>query len=306
MILPNRLYKGDTVGIIAPASPPNREQLERGIAILRQQGLHIKLGKHISSVYGYLAGTDAERLEDLHMMFQDTSVKAIICACGGYGTARLVDGIDIQLIRQNPKIFWGYSDITYLHTAIRQRANLVTFHGPMVASDIGKENFDALSEQMFCQLFTPTNIVYNEAISPLQTMSEGEATGALVGGNLTLLTSTLGTEYEIETKAKLLLIEDVGEDPYRVDAMLNQLRLAGKLHDAAGIVIGSFTKVEPPTNKPSFDLDQVLTDYMEPLHIPVMKGFNIGHCMPNIGVPLGVTANLSSKTKTLTIHPAVK
>ncbi|MGY0691242.1 S66 peptidase family protein [Virgibacillus sp. FSP13] len=306
MILPERLHKGDTIGIIAPASPVNFNELKQGISFFKSMGLYVKLGKHIDRVHGYLAGTDQERLADFHDMFADPHVKAIICARGGYGTGRIAAAINYDLIKQNPKIFWGYSDITYLHTAIRQKTGLVTFHGPMVASDIAKDNFDVVSARLFEQLFQPMKLCYTEEMSPLHTLVPGEATGELVGGNLSLLVSMMGTVNEIDTKGKLLFIEDIGEEPYRVDGMLNQLKLAGKLHDAAGIIIGDFSWANPRKGKPSLSLNQVFQDYVADLSCPVMSGFKIGHCMPHFSIPLGVNASLSTPHKTLIVDAGVR
>ncbi|HJV31751.1 MAG TPA: LD-carboxypeptidase, partial [Bacillales bacterium] len=138
-IKPQRLNMGDTVGVIAPASPPDQEKLTQGIQFLEEFGLKVKLGKNLKKKFGYLAGTDRERLEDFHEMFADKDVKAVFCARGGYGTSRFASMIDYELIKKNPKIFWGYSDITFLHTAIYQETGLITFHGPMIASDLGEE-----------------------------------------------------------------------------------------------------------------------------------------------------------------------
>ncbi|MDC3424487.1 LD-carboxypeptidase [Aquibacillus sp. 3ASR75-11] len=306
MLLPKRLHIGDTIGIIAPASPPNLENLEKGIIFLKSLGLHVKLGKHVTSTYGYLAGTDQKRLDDVHDMFRDNSISGIICASGGYGTARLASQIDYDVIMKNPKIFWGYSDITFLHTAIRQQTDLVTFHGPMVSSDIGTKDFATLSKKMFKQTFEPTHLAYTEAISPLQVLSDGEAIGPLVGGNLSLLISTLGTKFEINTSGKLLVIEDIGEEPYRIDSYLNQLKMTRKFDDAAGIVVGDFNNAIPKEGKSSLTLEEVLQDYFADLNIPVMSGFKIGHCSPHFSVPLGAMAKLSSVDKTLQIQPGVQ
>ncbi|MBP1971690.1 muramoyltetrapeptide carboxypeptidase [Virgibacillus natechei] len=305
MIYPSRLQKGDTIGVIAPAGTPNPEKVQKAIPFFKKMGLHVKLGKHIDKIYGYLAGSDKERLADIHDMIANPEIKAIIFARGGYGTARLAANIDYHLIRSNPKIIWGYSDITYLHTAIRQATGLVTFHGPMLASDIAKENFDYLSASMFNQLFEPTALHYSEAISSLDVLASGYAEGELVGGNLSLLASSIGTPYEIDTLGKLLLLEDIGEEPYRVDGMLNQLKLAGKLADAAGIVIGDFSEAEPTVDV-SLTLEQVFVHYFQDLGCPVMKGFKIGHCLPHFTVPLGVKAQLSTIGKSLVIEPGVR
>ncbi|KHE67956.1 LD-carboxypeptidase [Halobacillus sp. BBL2006] len=305
MILPKRLQAGDTIGVIAPASPPNLENLDQAILFLENLGLQAKVAPNVSKTYGYLAGTDEERLSDFHQMFADPSISGIICAGGGYGTGRIVSSIDFDLINNNPKIFWGYSDITYLHTAIRQKAGLVTFHGPMLCSDVGKETFDEESKKMFRQLFQPETLDYTEEFSPLQTISSGKAEGEIVGGNLSLLVNTLGSAYELDTKGKLLLIEDIGEEPYRIDSFLSQLKLAGKLDEAAGVIVGDFSGSEPKKRDQSLTLEQVLDYYFSGLNKPVLSGFKIGHCLPHFAVPLGTKATLSSETKTLTIEPGV-
>lgn len=305
MIRPTRLVKGDTIGIVAPASPVAKEKVERSFAFLEQLGLRWKTGRSVYEEHGYLAGTDEERLADLHAMFRDPEVKGVICAGGGYGSARYADQLDMELIRQHPKVFWGFSDITYLHTAIRQGAGLVTFHGPMLASCIAQPAFHELSGKMFGQLFDQVEVHYSEAISPLETVCSGTAEGVVVGGNLTQLANSIGSEFEIDTAQKLLLIEDVGEEPYKVDRLLNQMRLAGKLREASGIIIGDFAK-SAPSDASSLTMDQVFDHYFKDAGKPVMKGYRIGHCEPNIAVPLGVKGRLDTDSKTLSILPGVE
>lgn len=301
---PKRLQRGDVVGVIAPASPPRIHELQRGVKFLQQLGLQVVLGKHIFKSHGYLAGTDDERLADFHDMIADSKVKAIFSARGGYGTARFAERIDYELIKQHPKIIWGYSDMTYLHLAIQQRSNIITFHGPMIASDLGQHHVNTITKQSVNQLFAPMSIWYSEAISRLQVIVNGKASGQLIGGNLTLITSTLGTPFEIDTIGKILLIEEIGEHPYQVDRMLNQLRLAGKLDEVAGIVVGDFSSIT--TSKLSLSLQDVLDHYFKTLLCPVMTGFKIGHEALNIGVPLGAQAMLDTKTKTMIVQPGVK
>nr|WP_254593438.1 MULTISPECIES: LD-carboxypeptidase [Terribacillus] len=298
--------KGDTIGIVSPAGPIKREELERGIKIVESLGLRVKLGKHVFDKYGYLAGKDTDRAADLNDMFKDNEVKGIICSRGGYGSGRIVELLDYEVIKQKPKVLLGYSDITYLHTAIRQRTGLITFHGPMVASDMGESDFAKLSYDLLQQFFIPQDVIYTTAISPLEAIVHGKATGALVGGNLSLLTSTLGTPDEIDTKGKLLLLEDVAEPPYKIDSMLNQLKHAGKLEQAEGILIGDFTDCDAKDPETSLSFDQVLVDYLTDLEKPVLKGFRIGHCNPNITVPLGTEATMDTKTKTLHVSAGVR
>lgn len=302
---PERLKVGDTIGVIAPAGPPNQANLKRAIPVFQKMGLHVKLGANINKVHGYLAGTDEERLADFHRMVRDQAIKAIIFARGGYGTPRIAPDIDYELVQNNPKIIWGYSDITYLHTAIHQATGLVIFHGPMLASDVGKESFHPLSLNQFNQLFEPTTLIYSEIASPLKVISYGDATAPIVGGNLSLLASGIGTPYEIDTENKLLLIEDIGEVPYKVDGMLNQLKLAGKIKGAAGILIGNFANLDPEADKSSL-LENVFHHYFSDLAIPVMSGFKIGHCQPHFAIPLGTLAHLSTYDKLVKIEPGVE
>ncbi len=307
MIKPFKLKKGDTVGVIAPAGPPKQETLQRGLAILEGKGLNIKMGNYVFHGKGYLSGTDEERLHDLHAMFRDKEVKAIICACGGYGSARITQYMDFELIKNNPKIFWGYSDITFLHTAIRQRTGLVTFHGPMIASDMGKPEWDALSEKYLDQLFKTDDIIYTEEIAPIQTPIEGKARGELVGGNLCLLTTTLGTSFEIETDGKILFIEDTNEEPNKVDRMLKHLYLAGKFDNLAGLAVGDFNNCEPKDHdKPSFSLDEVLSHYIKKAGVPTLQGLKMGHCTPHISVPLGTEAEMDTGKKRLTVKSGLQ
>lgn len=301
IIKPASLQPGDKVGIIAPASAGDPQRLTQAIAFLEGLGLQVSLGRSLMKKHGYLAGTDQERLDDLHHMFADEEIKAVFCARGGYGTGRIASRIDYQLIRDNPKIFWGYSDITFLLNAIFQKTGLVTFHGPMLTSDVAKDDVHPLTLETFQQLFVPQTLRFDETISPLQTMVEGEASGPIVGGNLSLLVSMLGTEFEIDTKDKLLFIEDIDEEPYRVDRMLNQLKMAGKLEQAAGILVCDFHNCQPKKEKDSLTLEQVLNDYIVPAGKTALKGFAIGHCSPNLAVPFGVTGRISTHEKSFTV-----
>src|SRR5690625_970123 len=181
-IRPTRLQKGDIIGIVSPSSPPGREELEKSLQFLEELGLNWKFGKHAKHINGYMAGTDEERLEDIEAMFQDPEVKGIICSSGGYGAGRIVDKLDLQMVKEHPKVFWGFSDITFLHTAMGMYANLVTFHGPMLGPNIGKDTFEDLSKKMFQQLFEPLELHYTEEISPLQTINYVLGRRELIGG----------------------------------------------------------------------------------------------------------------------------
>lgn len=302
IIKPRRLQVGDTVGVVAPASWPDRTKALRAVELLKRWGLNVQYGQSLSRRHGYLAGTDPERADELHQMFVDEQVKAIFCVCGGYGSPRIAERLDYSLIRANPKIFWGYSDITFLHVSIVQHAGLLTVHGPMLSSDLGQESAHPQTKQTFQQLFNPTPFAYTEEISPLKCLVPGKAEGALIGGNLSLLVSTLGTPYEVDTRGKLLFIEEVDEEPYRVDRMLNQLRMAGKFADAAGILICNFQNCVPGKRKESLTLEEVIEDHVVTAGKPTVSGFMIGHCSPNFALPVGIEASLDADQKTLLLQ----
>lgn len=304
-VKPERLKRGDKVGIIAPASPPDLEKLKRAVPFFEEVlGLELVVGKNIENQYGYLAGRDEERASDVMSMFLDPDIKAVFCACGGYGTARIADLLDYEAIKNHPKIFWGYSDITYLHTAIRQRAGLVSFHGPMLASDIGNKEVHSITKQSFNQLFSPEGLCYTEEISRLDVLVEGSGEGELVGGNLCLITSSLGTENEIDTDGKILFIEDIHEEPRNVDRYLNQLWNAGKLQGIKGLVIGDFSDGEPERQK-TLTLEEVLHHYADLIGKPAMSGFMIGHCDPHFAIPLGTACTIDTAAKVLKVESGV-
>ncbi|MFJ8263513.1 LD-carboxypeptidase [Rummeliibacillus sp. NPDC094406] len=303
---PKKLQPGDTIGIIAPSSPPNLKSLEHSLDFLQKLGLNYKFGESLFQVNGYLAGSDDERLNDLHQMFADPSIAGIICACGGYGAARYTDRINFDLIAHNPKVFWGYSDITFLHTAIGRYSDFITFHGPMLGSDVGKDSFKEKSAKMFEQLFEPTVLQYDESFASIEMFRPGQCQGELTGGNLSLLSNGIGTKYEVDTKGKILIIEDIDEEPYRVDCMLNQLRQAGKFDNVAGVIIADFSHAEPAKRKVSLTLDEVFEHYFGKLSVPIVKDVKIGHCQPHFAVPLGANAFLDADEKTITIQPGVQ
>jgi muramoyltetrapeptide carboxypeptidase len=243
-------------------------------------------------------------------MFARPEVEAIFCARGGYGTPRLLSLLDYDLIRENPKILLGYSDVTALHLAIQRQTGLVTFHGPMVESDpqVGFVDYNWLGVLRAIAAPSPLGLVENPPAGPaLRVIRGGRAQGPLVGGNLSLICATMGTPYEIDTRGKILFLEDVGEAPYRMDRMLNQLLLAGKLQAASGIVIGESVGCEQaPGDRPSLTLYEVLADLLSSLGKPVLYGLAIGHGFYKATLPLGVEAVLDATAGHLeVIEPAV-
>jgi muramoyltetrapeptide carboxypeptidase len=299
---PTALKKGDTVGVIALSSPLKMDELPLKLSFIESLGLNYKLSSTVAHYEGYLAGTDEERAKAFHEFIIDPEIKAIFCVRGGYGLGRVADKISYPLVEENPKIIWGFSDVTYLHTAVQKYSNLVTFHGPMLTR--GDEPLDELSAKMFQQLFQPMEIQYTEAISPLQTIVEGQVRAELIGGNVNRLVSTIGTKYEVDFTNKIVLLEDVGESLERLDGLFNQLRLSRKLEHAAGFMLGSFNKLEE--NETQQDVYDLFKEFIMPYNKPTLAGFKMGHCEPNIGVPFGVEAILDADNKIVRILPGVE
>lgn len=300
---PPRLKPGNTIGIIAPASPlPKPEYLTRGAQFWRDLGYQVRTGVNIDQVNGYLAGSDAERLAGLHQMFRDPEIKALICLRGGYGSLRLLADIDYDLIRDHPKILLGYSDITALHLAIQQKTGMVTFHGPMLYPELGGESLAPYTQTSLLHALTATSPVGKIPPAPGLpepiTITPGQVQGIVTGGNLSLVVATLGTTYEIDTRAKILFLEEVNEAPYRLDRMLTQLRLAGKLTAAGGIIFGHCTGCEGSNNKP--ELLEVIINNLAPLGIPCCYGLPAGHLAVQATLPLGINAYLDAGSGSLT------
>lgn len=302
MIKPKKLKLGDTIGIVAPGSPTTEEKVEKAYEKLKEMGFKVKLGKSCYSKYGYLAGRDELRAEDLNSMFRDTEVDGIICLRGGYGTIRILELLDYNLIRANPKVFVGYSDITAIHIAINQISNLVTFHGPMAASDlagdISKFSLESLFNSILHEDFDGN---LKNPTEELITINGGVAEGQIIGGNLSLIASTIGTPYEIDTKGKILFIEEIGEEPYRIDRMLNQLKLSNKLQEAEGIILGNFSNCMPEDPDMSLTLEEVIDDLIRPLNKPTLYNLQAGHCDPNITIPFGVRVRLNADRKEIVV-----
>jgi len=295
-----RLEMGDTIGLVAPASPSDRSKVEKAEKYLTDMGYKVKTGESVYSSRGYLAGSDEIRARDINNMFADNDVKAVFCLRGGYGSQRILDMVDYELIRKNPKIFMGYSDITALLNAIYQNCGLITFHGPMggdFAGGLGKATKRAMKKAL--ESIEPIGEVPNPETP--EVVSEGKTGGILVGGNLSIVAASLGTPYEIDTRGKILLLEDVFEEPYSIDRMLTQLRLAGKLEAAAGIVLGDWGNPEPEDKDSSLTLDEVFSDILKDIGKPVLKGYKIGHCKPNLTVPIGTMACLDTCARSLCI-----
>lgn len=296
MVLQNKIFKGCTIGIVAPSSPFNIYDLNIIEENLNKLGYKIKFGKSCFSSYkGYLSGEDKLRAKDIEDMFLDKEVDGILCLRGGYGTPRILDKINYDVIKNNPKFFIGYSDITALHIAFNQRCNLITFHGVMAGTCPEWDEFTYKSLINSIN-YTDTLDIKNPKDEKIYTLIEGSCEGILTGGNLSLIVSTLGTDYEIDTKEKILFIEEIDESIYKLDRMLTQLDLAGKLKDCNGIIFGDFCNCKKE-NKDDFELIDLLKDKIQKYNKPCIFNLKSGHCNPMITLPLGAKCILDSSKK---------
>lgn len=304
----SRLSPGATVALIAPCSPPSDEKLAKAIANLNGLGFTIREGKNLRARLGYLAGNDDARLDDLHWAFKDPAIDAVWCVRGGYGASRLLPRLDYKLIHRNPKPFIGYSDVTALHLAIHAQTGLVTFHGPVAASDF-PENTLAHFQAILMHgeaghlIAAPTQDFEGDEYRPF-TISPGKASGLLSGGNLALLSALAGTQFAPVFRDKIVFMEDVGEQPYRIDRMLTQLLQSSDLAKAAGIALGVFNDCQPKPDSPSLSLPDTLRDRLGNLGIPVVYGIPFGHVNYQATLPYGVQAELDASAQTLLITEA--
>lgn len=297
MIFPDKLKKGDTVGIIAPSSPVTKDEADACKKLVEDMGYKVKMGKcTYRSINGYSAGTGKEKAEDINEMFMDKEVNAVWCIRGGDTSSHTIDKLDFEMIKRNPKIFVGYSDVTSLHINFNQKCDFITFHGPMVKSNM-LNDFDSFTKKSFENALNMDSelILYNPEGESFQVMVEGSAEGTIVGGNLALITSMIGTPYEIETKGKILFIEDVGETVARLDRMMYQLKYSQKLQEAEGIIFGDFTDCTN-TRDESYTVVDMLKDVLADYNKPVMYNIKSGHCYPMSTIPLGAKCIMDTRS----------
>lgn len=296
-IRPARLRRGETIGIVAPSSPQrDDERLRRGIRYFESLGYRVRLGEHLWKRYGYLAGTDEERLEDLNAMIRDPRVRMIIAGRGGYGMTRIIERVDYAALRRSPKIIVGFSDVTALNFAALTRSRLVTFSGAMPGVDFGGESIEAFAEESFWAAVTSARSVGSlrspdgESITGL---AKGRAEGRLIAGNLTLAAALCGTRYLPTTAGSIVLLEEIGEEAYRVDRLLSQLWNAGALRKIAGLALGAFTDSGP--RRVSVDplpIDEVFDEYIRRAGVPSVGGVSYGHVPKKLTLAIGVHAAL--------------
>ncbi|MFC6996747.1 S66 peptidase family protein [Rufibacter roseus] len=305
-ILPPRLKPGDTVGLICPAGAAfSKETVQITKESMEALGLKVKLGKHVFDRMGSLAGTDQARAADVNAMFADKSVQGILAIHGGWGCARLLPLLDYKTIQKNPKPLIGYSDITALLNAIYAKTGLVTFHGPVGSATWNKFSVDSFKQVLFdaaaATFENPKEIGDNLTITKdrITTITPGTARGTLVGGNLTVLTAIIGSDYLPTWKDSILFLEDTNEKVYRVDRMLTQLKLAGVLDQVKGVVFGKCTDCGPGGGYGSLTLEEVLEQHLQPLKVPVYSGAMIGHISHKFTTPVGVEAEIDATAGTI-------
>jgi len=301
------LRKGDTVGLITPGSYIPDRDLAKAIKNMESLGLKVKPGKNLRALRGFTAGTDSERLEDLHGMFADPEVDAVWCARGGYGCTRLLPDIDFDLIRNNPKILIGYSDITALTTAIFQQTGLICFHGPVAASTFTEYTRAQLKRVLFSTadiLFITPSAKNKEKTDDLYqpfSIRNGQATGRLLGGNLSLLAAMAGTPYALQPSGKIIFMEDIEEKPYRIDRMLTQLRQSSALDEAAGFALGIFAGCVAEPDDRSLNLAETVLGQLRPSGKPAVYGLSVGHISHQCTLPVGVRATLDVAERSITL-----
>jgi len=302
---PKRLRRGDTIGIVAPAWSFNRANFMKGVGTLKRMGFKVKYDRSIFSRYWSMAGYDKERAEQINLMFADRKVRAIFCAKAGYGSTRTIPYLDQKIIRKNPKIFVGYSDITILLEYLQRIANMIVYHGPVVSGEIHK-NMSTISLEYLIRCLMRPEPMGRVCLPGMRTLRPGKASGKLVGGNLSMLVSGIGTPYNIDTDYKILFLEDVGEDLEKIDNMLLHLKMAGKFKRVRGVVFGRMLDCYDSSGK-KYKIAHMIEDILEDVEVPMISGFPSGHARgrgANIIMPLGAQVTLDADRSALTFDEA--
>lgn len=296
MILPKRLKKKDTIGVIAPSGHLREVNIEDVKKSLIDMGYNVKMYESCYSIdRGYLSGKDELRAKDLQDAFENRNIDAVFCIRGGYGAARLLDLIDLDVIKNNPKIFLGLSDITALHIAFNQKCDLVTYHGPVGRRFVNMDEYT--KESVFKNITTDSEIIFeNPKCEKIFTLYDGKCKGEIVGGNLSLINTSLGTEYEIDTKNKILFIEETSEYVYNVDKMINHLHMAGKFEDCKGIIFGDFCNCRKVRDG-DWAVEDIIDEIAKAYKKPTIYNLQSGHCIPVGTIPLGAMCYLDANNK---------
>ncbi len=288
-VIPAGLKPGDTIGLTAPAGIVfDDDEFDRMEEILEEFGLNVKFGKHVKKRHGYFSGTDEERAEDLNNMFSDDSVDGIMAVRGGWGCARILPLLDFDIIRKNPKVYCGFSDNTTLHHSFLAFSGLVSYHGPN-----GNSDWSDLTKEYFNKVIMRGEMAEFISKSEVKTINPGKAEGILIGGNLTILTTGMGTMYQASAENVILFVEDIGERTYKIDRMLTHLSRAGVLDRISGFVFGKCTDCSAG-NDPTFSLKEVLEQHLKPLGIPAIMNADIGHDKHNFTLPQGLKVSLDT------------
>ncbi len=290
------LRPGDCIGVLAPSSWMERAEWEAGVRLLKEKGYRVKLARSCREAYGFFAGSDSHRAADVNRFFLDDEVDAILCLRGGYGAVRILDKLDYKEIARHPKLFIGYSDITALHTALGEKSGISTVHGAMLFG-LGKESLPDYTREEFFRGITSDKPLGEISMPPgqkLETVTPGEAEGIVMGGNLTVLASMVGTPYELKGDGVLLFLEDVDETSYRLDRCLQQLWQSGLLHRVSGILYGDFLGGDDDLDEGDFTTDEVITYYAKLAGVPAIKGVPAGHAKLNAFLPFGVRARMKA------------
>lgn len=294
------LFPGARVALTAPASAVPDQWLQPALDFVRALDLEpvVYPSCYFANRHGYLAASDIQRASELNEVFADSAIDGVWCIRGGYGAHRLLPLLDLDVVRTHPKRFFGYSDITALHTVFNQACGLVTYHTVMPSTESGADGFTLaqLKRALFHSLAGPL-----DSPQPMTTLVPGRASGILCGGNLSLLAASLGTPWEIDTRGKLLFLEDIGEKTYRIDAMLTQLRNAGKFSDCAGVILGAWTDCPPEYPEKTLELPEIFADLIVPAGRPAVMGLACGHTLPTLSLPLGARAELDADRLTLNV-----
>ncbi|NJN78819.1 MAG: LD-carboxypeptidase [Saprospiraceae bacterium] len=308
LIKPKRLKPGDTIGLVTPAGPITEEQLKKTITNIEGLGFNVEFNeRRVLARNGYLAGSDLARADEVNLMFANPDIDGIWCIRGGYGVARMLDMLNYKVIRQNPKVLIGYSDITALHQAIYKKTGLVCFHGPVGASTFTDyttkhvKNIITNPQENYTIEYAGENADKEDDVYRSYVIKEGIAEGTLIGGNLTLAASLVGTPYDVSYDDKLVFLEDIGEKPYRIDRMLTQMLLAGKFNKVKGVILGVFYNCEAKEGDNSLSLDDMLIDRFNCLNVPIIYGMSFGHIDNQFTLPLGIYARLNTADKTITL-----
>lgn len=313
-IKPAALKEGSTIGIVAPASGVSGREISGAVSTLERLGYAVKTGKYLTRGFGYLAESDEKRAAEFMQFVEDPDVDCVMAVRGGYGVMRILPMLDFDVIRANPKIIIGYSDITALVNAVYQKSGLIAFHGPVATSSFDSYTLDSFRRTLtapvpageFVESDEYNGSSFGEARA--STIVPGKATGRLVGGNLSLVSDMMGTPWEVDMAGKILFLEEIAEEPYRVDRMLTQLALSGQLARCAGVALGRFRKCEAPRRGGAFQvslsLEQVIRNTLEPIGVPTVYGLSIGHIGSKLTVPVGGLATLDADAKTIRFDEA--